>query len=55
MLVMVVVAVWWMWSCSVVVIISKKTCVGNLSKGFFVGLVELDDVANGVGLTLLRP
>ena len=36
-----------MWSWSVVVTVSKKTCVGNLGLGFFVDLVELDDVANG--------
>ena len=41
-----------MWSCSVVVVISKKTCVGNLIQGFLVDLVELDDLANGVGVTL---
>ena len=40
-----------MWSCSVVVIISRKTCIGNLS---FVDLVESDDVANGVGVNMFK-
>ena len=31
LVVMVVVAVWWMWPCSVVFRISKKTCIGKLS------------------------